>query len=92
MYIFTIIKSSGFPVCYGGGTVRQNTTVLYPTYYAEDDMFRPLWAIFRSQKCLQMKTTQSMIIVWVHIVNFQREIIVGWIIHIELKVSILSKI
>ena len=26
----------------GGGAVRQNTTVLYPTYYADDDMFRPL--------------------------------------------------
>jgi len=21
-------------------------------YYADDDMFRPLWAIFRSQKCI----------------------------------------
>jgi len=30
--------------------VRQNTTILYPIYYADDDMFRPLWAIFRSQK------------------------------------------
>jgi len=35
----------------GGGWVRQNTTVFYPIYYADDDdMFRPLWAIFRSQK------------------------------------------
>ena len=34
----------------GGGS--QNTTVLYPIYYADDDMFRPLWAIFRSQKCI----------------------------------------
>jgi len=33
-----------------GSGVRQNTTVLYPIYYAVDDMFRPLWAIFRSQK------------------------------------------
>ena len=32
------------------GEVRQNTTVLYPIYYADNDMFRPLWAIFRSQK------------------------------------------
>ena len=37
---------------YGGGGVRQNTTVLYPIYYADEDMFRPLWAIFRSQKCI----------------------------------------
>jgi len=36
---------------YGGGGVRRNTTVLYRTYYA-DDMFRPLWVIFRSQKCI----------------------------------------
>jgi len=32
-----------------GGGVRQNTTVSYPIYYADDDVFRPLWAIFRSQ-------------------------------------------
>jgi len=25
---------------------------LYPIYYADDDMFRPLCAIFRSQKCI----------------------------------------
>ena len=30
-----------------GVGVRQNTTVLYPICYADDDMFRPLWAIFR---------------------------------------------
>jgi len=36
----------------GGGGVRQNTAVLYPIYYADDDMFRPLWAIFRSQTCI----------------------------------------
>ena len=34
----------------GRGGVRQNTTVLCPIYYAGDDMFRPLWAIFESQK------------------------------------------
>jgi len=34
----------------GGGGVRQNTTVLYLIYYVDDDMFRPLWATFRSQK------------------------------------------
>jgi len=28
--------------------VRQGPTVLYPIYYADDDMFRPLWAILRS--------------------------------------------
>jgi len=35
---------------WGGGGVRQNTTVLYLIYYVDDDMFRPLSAIFRSQK------------------------------------------
>ena len=54
-------------------------------YYA-DDMFRPLWATFRSQKFMYRKTVQSMIIVQVHILNFQRDLVVGWIIHIELKV------
>ena len=31
------------------GGARQNATVLYPIYYADNDMFQPLWAIFRSQ-------------------------------------------
>jgi len=35
---------------------------LYPIYYACDDMFRPLWAVFRSQKCIIRKTIQCMII------------------------------
>jgi len=37
---------------WGKGGIRQNTTVLYPIYYADHDMFRLLWAIFRSQKCI----------------------------------------
>ena len=32
-----------------GGALRHNTTVMYLIYYTEDDMFRPLRAIFRSQ-------------------------------------------
>ena len=32
------------------GGVRQNTTLFYPIHYADDDMFRPLCAIFKSQK------------------------------------------
>jgi len=32
----------------GGGGLRQSTTVFYPIYY-DDDMFRPLWDIFRSK-------------------------------------------
>ena len=32
------------PLCYKQlGRVRQNTTALYPIYYADDDIFRPLW-------------------------------------------------
>ena len=34
---------------------------LYPIYYAGDDMFRPLCAIFRSQKLIMRKTIQSTI-------------------------------
>jgi len=33
-----------------GGGVLQNTTVLYPIYYADDDIFRTMWDIFKSQK------------------------------------------
>jgi len=33
-----------------------------------------------------------MIIVYVHIVNFQRDLVVGWIIYIELKVPLLSRV
>ena len=35
----------------GVGTPKHNCLVLY-FCYADDDMFRPLWAIFRSQKCI----------------------------------------
>jgi len=34
---------------------------LYPIYYADDDMFRPLWVIFRSEKYIMRKTLQCMI-------------------------------
>ena len=76
----------------GEGGVRQNTTVLYPIYFADDDMFRSLCAIFRSQKYIYRKTIQSLLIVLVHIVSFQRDLVVGWIIHIELKVPLLSSV
>jgi len=45
----------------GGGYVKTQLS-LYPIYYA-DDMFRPLWVIFRSQKCIMRKTIQCMIII-----------------------------
>ena len=38
-------------------------------YYADDNMFRQLWGIFRSQKYIKRRTIQSMIIVDVHILN-----------------------
>ena len=41
---------------------RQNTTVFYPIYYADDNMFRPLWAFFMSQKCIKRKTIQRVIV------------------------------
>ena len=44
----------------GGGRYVKTQLYIYPIYYV-DDMFRPLWAIFRSQKCI-MKTIQCMII------------------------------
>ena len=46
----------------GGGYVKTQLSCIL-LYYADDDMFRPLWPIFRSQKCIQRKTIQSMIIV-----------------------------
>jgi len=33
----------------GGGRYVKTQLSLYPIYYADDDMFRPLWAILRSQ-------------------------------------------
>jgi len=45
------------------GLSHQNTIVLYLILcYADDDMFRPLWAIFRSQKCTKRRITQCMFI------------------------------
>ena len=35
---------------YGGVRYVKTQSSLYPIYYAGDDMFRPLWAIIRSQK------------------------------------------
>ena len=44
---------ASYPLCFmqlGSGRCVNTQLSLYPTYYADDDMFRPLWAIFRSQK------------------------------------------
>ena len=45
----------------GRGGYIKTQLFLYHAYYA-DDMFRRLWAIFRSQKCIMRKTIQCMII------------------------------
>jgi len=39
----------------GRGKYVKTRLSLYPVYYVGDDMFRPLWAIFRSQKCIMRK-------------------------------------
>jgi len=44
----------------GRGKYVKTQLSFYPIYYV--DMFRPLWAIFRSQKCVMRKTIQCMII------------------------------
>ena len=46
----------------GGDRYVKTQLSLYPIYYAVDDMFRPLWAIFRLQKCVMRETIQCMII------------------------------
>jgi len=73
------------------GPINITQLTLYPIYYA-DDMFRPLWAIFRSQKRIMRKLYSVWSLVEVHIVNFQRELVVGWFIHIELILSPTSKV
>ena len=57
--------------------VGQNTVVLYLIYYVENDMFRPLRAIFRPQKYMQRKTIQNIIVVQVHILNLKRDLVVS---------------
>jgi len=46
----------------GRGRCVKTQLSLYPFYYADDDVFRPLWAIFRSQKCIMKDHIQSVII------------------------------
>ena len=52
-------------------------------------MFRPLWAILRSQKCIMRK---NYTLVVVHILNFQRDLVVMRFIHIELIICSTSKV
>jgi hypothetical protein len=40
----------------GLGPCKHNLLLYYSVYYAHDDMFRPLWAIFRSQNCITKKS------------------------------------
>jgi len=43
----------------GKGGVRQNTTDLYPIYYADSDMFRPLGGQLQVTKiCIQENNTE----------------------------------
>jgi len=55
-------------------------------------MFRPLWAILRSQKCIMRKPIQVRSLVVVHIVNFRRDLVVMRFIRIELIVCSTSKV
>ena len=56
-------------------------------------MFRPLWAILGSQKCIMRKnyTVLSSLVV-VHIVNCQRDVVVMRFIGIELIIRSTSKV
>ena len=67
-----------------GGRHIKTQLSLYLIYQA-DDMFRPLRAIHKSQKCIMRKTyTVLRPLVVVHIVNFQRDLVVMRFIRIEL--------
>jgi len=46
----------------GRGRYVKTQLSLFPIYYAGDDVFRPIWAIFRSQKYIMRKTIQCTII------------------------------
>jgi len=56
-------------------------------------MFRPFWAILRSQNYIMRKNyTVLRSLVVVHIVNFQQDIAVMRLIHIELIICSASKV
>ena len=55
---------------------------LYPIY-KDDDMFRPLWAIRRSEKYIYREKIYSIRTLVVHILGFQRDLVV-------LRLSILT--
>jgi hypothetical protein len=62
-------------------------------FYKADDVFQPLWAILRSQKCImkeKLYSVRSLIVV--HILNFQRDHIVVRFIHIELIICLTIKV
>jgi len=46
----------------GRGRYVKTQLSLYPIYYDDDDMFRPLWATFRSHKSIMRKIIHCMII------------------------------
>ena len=52
VYSITFFLDASSPLCFmqlGRGRYVKTQLSLYPIYYADDGMFRPLWAIFRSQ-------------------------------------------
>jgi len=56
-------------------------------------MFWPLWAILRSQKCIMKEKLYSVrSLVVLHVLNFQRYLIVMPFIHIELIICLTSKV
>ena len=54
-------------------------------------MFRPLWAILRSQKCIMRKTVQCKFMVVVHVLNFQRDRIMQFI-HVDITTRSTSEV
>ena len=63
---FMVSLGASSPLCFmqlGRGRYFKTQLFLFPIYYAGDDMFQPLWAIFMLQKCIMRKTVQCMIII-----------------------------
>jgi hypothetical protein len=75
----------------GRGRYVKTQLSLCPIYYADDDVFRPLWATFRSHRSIMRKIILCVIISRVLILNIQ-EYLVIWFIHIELILSPISKV
>jgi len=56
-------------------------------------MFRPLWSILGSQKCIMKEKLYSVrSLVVLRVLNFQQDLIVMLFIHIELIICLTSKV